>query len=66
MITPRKEFRTGNGVPSAGNGKGEAFVADDPSKIQVGMQVLHERFGVGKVIELEGKFPDIKSNSVFW
>jgi DNA helicase-2/ATP-dependent DNA helicase PcrA len=41
------------------------FRADDPSKIQAGMQVLHERFGVGKVIAIEGDMPNVKATVFF-
>jgi DNA helicase-2/ATP-dependent DNA helicase PcrA len=41
------------------------FQADDPSKIQTGMQVMHERFGTGKVIHLEGDAPNIKATVFF-
>jgi len=41
------------------------FLGDDPSKIQTGMQVLHERFGVGKVITIEGDNPNIKATVFF-
>jgi DNA helicase-2/ATP-dependent DNA helicase PcrA len=41
------------------------FQADDPSKIQVGMLVLHERFGNGKVINLDGDPPNIKATVFF-
>ena len=41
------------------------FIADDPKKIQVGMSVKHQRFGVGKVISLEGEFPNIKAMVFF-
>jgi DNA helicase-2/ATP-dependent DNA helicase PcrA len=30
------------------------FVADDFNQIQTGMEVEHQRFGVGKVVHLEG------------
>ncbi|MBS1612274.1 MAG: exodeoxyribonuclease V subunit gamma [Bacteroidetes bacterium] len=33
---------------------GEPFIADDASKLQVGMEVLHEKFGEGKVVSIEG------------
>jgi DNA helicase II / ATP-dependent DNA helicase PcrA len=65
MITPRREFRSTPAGNSATNSQAGPFVADDPAKIQVGMQVLHERFGVGKVIELEGAFPDLKATVFF-
>jgi len=41
------------------------FVADDPKKIQMGMSVEHQRFGIGKVVSLEGEFPNIKAMVFF-
>ena len=41
------------------------FQADDPGKIQVGMTVEHARFGIGKVLNLEGTNPDIKATVFF-
>ena len=32
----------------------EPFIADDSSKLQTGMEVLHEKFGEGKVVSIEG------------
>ena len=32
----------------------EPFVADDANTLQVGMEVLHEKFGEGKVVSIEG------------
>ncbi|HEX3006702.1 MAG TPA: UvrD-helicase domain-containing protein [Bacteroidales bacterium] len=58
-IVPKKSFYTGS--PNGVENGSQAFVADDPSKIQVGMQVLHERFGTGKVIQLEGSLSDLKA-----
>jgi DNA helicase-2/ATP-dependent DNA helicase PcrA len=46
-------------VPSAG------FAPSDTSGLQNGMEVEHERFGYGKVINLEGKSPDIKATIFF-
>lgn len=46
-------------VPSAN------FAPSDTSNLQVGMQVEHERFGYGKVINLEGNKPDIKATIFF-
>ncbi|OQB64782.1 MAG: ATP-dependent DNA helicase PcrA [Bacteroidetes bacterium ADurb.Bin141] len=39
----------------------ENFTADDPLRIEIGMQVLHQRFGKGKVMSLEGRMPDLKA-----
>jgi DNA helicase-2/ATP-dependent DNA helicase PcrA len=41
------------------------FEVSDTSKLQVGMEVEHERFGFGKVINLEGNKPDIKATIFF-
>ncbi len=46
-------------VPSAG------FVPSDTSNLQVGMEVEHERFGFGKVLQLEGTKPDVKATIYF-
>ena len=46
-------------VPSAD------FAPSDTSGLQVGMEVEHERFGFGKVINLEGKKPDMKATIFF-
>ncbi len=46
-------------VPSAD------FAPSDTSGLQVGMEVEHERFGFGKVINLEGNKPDIKATIFF-
>lgn len=43
----------------------ENFAASDTSKLQTGMEVEHERFGYGKVINLEGNKPDIKATIFF-
>ncbi len=46
-------------VPTAG------FAPSDTSKLQVGMEVEHERFGFGKVVNLEGNKPDVKATIFF-
>jgi DNA helicase-2/ATP-dependent DNA helicase PcrA len=46
-------------VPTAG------FAPEDTSNLQVGQEVEHERFGFGKVINLEGNKPDIKATIFF-
>ncbi|HEX2936328.1 MAG TPA: 3'-5' exonuclease, partial [Bacteroidales bacterium] len=37
----------------------------DPSEIKTGMNVWHERFGDGKVIHIEGEFPNSKATVFF-
>ncbi len=41
------------------------FMPSDTKNIQVGMEVEHERFGFGKVISLEGTYPEIKATIFF-
>ncbi|MEJ7780200.1 MAG: UvrD-helicase domain-containing protein [Daejeonella sp.] len=41
------------------------FAPSDTSGMQVGMEVEHERFGFGKVINLEGNKPDVKATIFF-
>jgi DNA helicase-2/ATP-dependent DNA helicase PcrA len=41
------------------------FKPDDPEKIQVGMMIEHQRFGVGKVIHMEGQLPNKKATVFF-
>lgn len=43
----------------------EGFAPSDTSTLQVGMEVEHERFGYGKVINLDGNKPDIKATIFF-
>ena len=43
----------------------EDFVASDPKNIQVGMQVEHQKFGFGQVLEMEGASGDIKTTIQF-
>ncbi len=43
----------------------EPFIGDNPEKISVGMMVEHERFGRGKVLNVEGKMPDLKAKVFF-
>ena len=41
------------------------FEADDASQIVVGMEVEHQKFGNGKVVNVEGIFPDNKATVYF-
>lgn len=43
----------------------EGFAPSDTSGLQVGMEVEHERFGFGKVLQLEGNKPDVKATIFF-
>lgn len=43
----------------------EGFSPSDTTGLQVGMEVEHERFGFGKVVNLEGNKQDIKATIFF-
>ena len=43
----------------------ETFEADEPMKIQTGMEVEHPRFGKGKIINLEGEGTNRKATVFF-
>jgi DNA helicase-2/ATP-dependent DNA helicase PcrA len=65
---PRKPEITGQRIQtskSALSSNSEPFQSDSPDKIKIGMFVEHERFGRGKVMNIEGKMPDIKAKVFF-
>ncbi len=41
------------------------FKPDNPDLIQIGMRIEHQRFGIGKVIHMEGVSPDKKATVFF-
>lgn len=41
------------------------FTPSDPNKLQAGMSVIHQRFGKGKILTIEGNFPDKKATIFF-
>ena len=43
----------------------QPFKGDNPEMIMPGMFVEHERFGRGKVVNIEGKMPDLKAKVFF-
>jgi DNA helicase-2/ATP-dependent DNA helicase PcrA len=43
----------------------EPFDSDDPDSLRVGMLVEHQRFGRGKIIDLEGVMPEMKAKVFF-
>ena len=56
----RKLTRIQEGSPAS-----NTFEGDDPQKILPGMKVEHQRFGQGKVLQIEGSFPDLKATIFF-
>jgi DNA helicase-2/ATP-dependent DNA helicase PcrA len=69
ILKTREAFASQGQIPTDfGNNKNgksnvslEDFVGDDTSNLQVGMNVEHQRFGIGKVLHIEGKQPDVKA-----
>ena len=45
--------------------RSQNFDGDDPRDIQSGMMVEHQRFGKGKVLQIEGSFPNLKATVFF-
>lgn len=46
-------------IPTAG------FTPALPTELQTGMEVEHEKFGFGKIVQMEGNLPDIKATVFF-
>ncbi|MDD4032088.1 MAG: 3'-5' exonuclease [Bacteroidales bacterium] len=42
-----------------------SFVPDSPDSVKEGLTIEHERFGLGKVLHVEGRFPDTKATVEF-
>lgn len=59
-----KPMRTTSILPKA-HVPTEGFAPSDTSGLQTGMEVEHERFGFGKVVNLEGNKGDIKATIFF-
>lgn len=60
---PEGMVRNTPGTPS--NSNAATFVADDAEKILQGMVVEHQRFGLGKVLKVEGESPNKKATVFF-
>ena len=61
---PSSSIKTSSILPKA-HVPSEGFSPSDTSGLQVGMEVEHERFGFGKVIQMEGSKPDLKATIFF-
>jgi len=49
----------------AGKPQVEEFIPDDNSKLESGMEVIHERFGKGQVLAVEGRIGERKATVFF-
>ena len=61
---PRRRTVITRSAPSPGRTTAN-FKPDDPRKIRAGMEVEHARFGAGKVLQVEGEYPDTKATVFF-
>ena len=61
---PKPKVKTTSILPKA-HKPTAGFAPSDTSNLQVGMEVEHERFGFGKVVNLEGNKGDIKATIFF-
>ncbi len=62
---PVKRKLTKIAPPQATPSSSAAISGTENSEIQVGNNVLHEKFGKGKVLQLEGNYPDQKATIFF-
>ncbi|HVA98086.1 MAG TPA: UvrD-helicase domain-containing protein [Bacteroidia bacterium] len=61
-VPPKKNFVK---VTATKNSSNELYDNSHLKDLQVGMEVMHERFGNGKVIHIEGIFPNNKATVFF-
>ncbi|UPT69204.1 MAG: UvrD-helicase domain-containing protein [Sphingobacteriales bacterium JAD_PAG50586_3] len=64
VVVPKGNFKKVSAANPVKNTTSD-FVADDPALLQTGMDVEHERFGIGKIVNLEGGVNDIKATVFF-
>lgn len=62
-FTPPKNFKKVNAAVSTSAAPVGDFAG--PDEIQPGVEVMHEKFGKGKVISVEGNAPDLKATIFF-
>ena len=60
-----KRIEQRSSQPSAAATSGEPFEHSDPDLLQNGMQVLHQKFGKGKIVSLEGAGANKKATVQF-
>ena len=63
---PKPGVTLGNNYRQSSNAApATPFDSDDPGKLEVGMFVEHQRFGRGKIVDLEGVMPEKKAKVFF-
>lgn len=60
ISSPKKKLTKVNGSPAKSNNSDTKQV-DEKTGIEVGMTVSHAKFGKGKVLKIEGEFPQTKA-----
>jgi DNA helicase-2/ATP-dependent DNA helicase PcrA len=63
VSSPRMQFQKRNLKPVENNT--QPFETSDTSDLQAGMQVVHSKFGTGKVVAIEGTGPNKKATVFF-
>jgi len=61
----KNNFQSSNQLIRRGTSINTDFKPDPPEKIQQGMTVEHQRFGKGKIIQIEGNMPNSKATVFF-
>ncbi|MBL0343498.1 MAG: UvrD-helicase domain-containing protein [Bacteroidetes bacterium] len=65
VATPGPNFKKIPKPRFAAVSEGAPFEAADPNQTEVGMDVEHQKFGTGKVVTIEGNFPELKATVTF-
>lgn len=65
LVSENKNSIKESGTKSFSLPDNEDFIPAKQEKIQSGMSVFHQKFGKGKVIQLEGTYPDTKATVFF-
>lgn len=60
-----KKLTSVSKAPATAAASAEPFEADDPMTIEAGMEVEHQKFGTGTVLQIEGRAPDLKATVSF-
>jgi len=64
QVSPGPNFKKARSLSPA-SAQTDAFVSSDASQIMVGMEVEHQKFGTGKVLQMEGNPGDRKATVFF-
>ncbi len=65
FVKPMGNYRPVNQTEQATNKVNSNFTPSNPDLIQPGMTVEHQRFGQGKVLQIQGEEPNVKATVFF-